>query len=133
MRKIVKSVEEAINTKIEPEEIIYLVKEMTRLRDEGHEPNWYTSIGILAERYRNERGKPFCITERMECLAEMMKDPRMRGWSLDGPQEGCMITSEAVFTATAKCTLQANEKQFWFDADEFFNIALMSTPSEGSA
>ena len=36
---------------IKPEEIVYLVKEMTSRHDENGKADWYTQVGILADRY----------------------------------------------------------------------------------
>jgi hypothetical protein len=57
----------------------------------------------------------------------------MRGWTLKGIEDGCLLTSEAIFRAAAKCSLRANAKRVWFDADEFFQIALSETSPEARA
>jgi hypothetical protein len=74
----------------------------------------------------------FCVSERMRCLAELMKDPRMRRWTIEDPDPACMITNHAVFHAVAKCSLQMDEKKVWFDADEFFRIVLEECEPEGT-
>jgi hypothetical protein len=123
--------------RIETEDILHLVQEMARPHDEGRErgrtPDMYSAVRILAERHRGDVGKPACIMQRMQCLEEVMKDSRMRGWSFDGPKEGCKITSEAVFRATAVCPLKATNKRLWLDADTFFEIVLRETDSRGNA
>jgi hypothetical protein len=88
--------------KIEPEEIIYVVKEIARLRDEGKGPDWYTMLFVLKERYEVEdmqvrMAKMFCISERMGCLVEITKDGRMRGWSIQAIEKECLLTNDAVF------------------------------------
>ena len=118
---------------IEPDEILYLVKEMTKRHDEGHEVSWSTQIGILADRYPRGNNRAFCIMERMQSLIEMMKDDRMRGWSMDGPDPKCNLTSEAVFSATALAPLHIHGHRVSFVADEFFEILLRETPHEGQA
>jgi hypothetical protein len=137
MSKVPAWARETVAMTIEPEDIVHLVQEMTRLHDEGRgegrTPDMYSAIGILAERHRGDVGKPACIMQRMRCLEEVMKDSRMRGWSFNGPEEGCKITSEAVFRATAICPLKATSKRLWFDADNFFEIVLRETDSEGNA
>ena len=131
--RISKDARELIETKVQPEEIIYLVQEMAKLHDEGRDPDWESSVLILVKRYPGEPGKTHCISERMRCLLEMTKDVRMRGWTMEGPEEGCLLTSEAVFRAAALCPLHGGSRRVWFDADEFFSIALGEMPSEGRA
>lgn len=125
-------------TRVKPEEIVYLVKEMARLHEDGQEPDFYSALAILALRYKTAKGKPisqkpFCIMERLQCLTNLMKDERMRGWSLKGIEEDCMLTNAAVFTATALCTLKEDGTQSYFDADEFFDIVLSESETEGRA
>jgi hypothetical protein len=67
----------------------------------------------------------------MRCLNDMLGDDRMRGWTIKGIEEGCLITNEAIFRAVAKCPLKASAKRTWFDADEFFNIALRDIQRNG--
>jgi hypothetical protein len=69
----------------------------------------------------------------MRCLLEMTKDVRMRGWAMKGPEEGCLLTNEAVFRAAALCPLGGGSRRVWFDADEFFSIASGETPTDGRA
>jgi hypothetical protein len=122
-------------TKIKPEEILYVVKEMTRLRQEGGEPDWYSMIFILSKRYKRKSDKMFCISERIGCLREMLKDERMRGWSMQTVDKDCLLTNGAVFRGVALCPLKRGEdrKRAYFDPDEFFNIVLQETQSEGRA
>jgi hypothetical protein len=44
-----------------------------------------------------------------------------------------MYTQRSIFVATAKCTVKSDGRYTWFDADEFFQIALADTELEGSA
>jgi len=131
--KIPSNVKRILKMKIDPDDIIYLVRSMNEQRNEGLKPDFYSTIGILSDRCRGQHGKAFCIIERMQALAEIMKDERIRGWSFEGTEKGCPYAHEAVFIATAKCTLRGDGKRTWFDADEFFGIALAETESEGSA
>jgi hypothetical protein len=55
------------------------------------------------------------------------------GWTLQGIEDGCLLTNEAIFRAAAKCPLRANAKRVWFDADEFFEIALGETETKARA
>jgi hypothetical protein len=57
-------------------------------------------------------------------LKRLLSDERIRGWTLQGIEKGCLLTNEAIFRAVAKCPVRANAKRVWFDADEFFEIAL---------
>ena len=71
------------NTKITPEEIIYLVTEMSRLKEAGGEPCFETAAFILSrhledEKLRDRVDKAFCIMERMRCLSLVANDDRMR-------------------------------------------------------
>jgi hypothetical protein len=120
-------------TKIKTEEILYVVKEMARLHKEGYEPDFYSMIFILSKRYKRGTGKVQSIVERMGCLVEMTKDARMRGWSIKGIEEGCMLTNEAVFRGVALCPMKRVGERMCFDPDEFFNIVLQESESEGRA
>ncbi len=122
---------------IATEEVTYLVEEMARRHQEREpgEVDFYTAVAILAERYVGTRDhhRSFCLMERMRCLTDLLRDERMRGWTIEAIEEGCLLTNEAIFQAVAKCPLKANTKRVWFDADEFFSIALSETEAEGRA
>ncbi len=133
MRKQPQAIQEAMDLTIDPEEILYVVTEMTRRHDKREAPDWFTSIGVLVERYPGDVERVFCITERMRCLVQMMKDSRMRRWTVDAKDPSCSITNEAVFRAAAKCPLVLRKKRMSFDADEFFRIVLEESDSEGTA
>jgi hypothetical protein len=88
-------------TKVKPQEILSLVQEMTRLHQEGEEPDFYTAVAILAERnkegsVRRRANKMFAITERMQCLAKLVEeqDVRMRGWTMNAIEVGCVLTTQ---------------------------------------
>ncbi len=132
MAKPPRKVVEAQQARIEPEEIVYLVTEMAKRHDEG--ADWYTQIAILADRYPMPSERPFAISERMECLLKMLKDERMRGWSMEVPDNhGCILTNEAVFRAAALVPLHIVGERFKFDAEEFFSIVLGEADAEGNA
>jgi hypothetical protein len=137
MAKVPKSIRHIQTMQIEPQEIMYLVEEMARLHDERGvgQVDSYTVVAILAERYRGTEahGRSFCIMERMRCLNSLLPDDRMRGRTLQGIEEGCLFTNEAIFRAAAKCPLRADAKRIWFDADEFLKTALSETEPEGRA
>lgn len=130
---IPKSVEEIQKLEIDPEEILYLVERMTALHDENDDVDWYTAMAVLAGRYEKDAVRMFCISERMACLSALVKDERMRGWSFQAAEPDCIITNTAVFDATARCTMKADEKHVWFDPDEFFQLILKESDSEGTA
>jgi hypothetical protein len=116
------------------EDILYLVQEMTRRHEESDDDNIgpETATIIMIARYPGQIGKVHAIMERMRLLPQMMKDPRMKGWSMD-KLEDCVLTSEAVFRAVARCPVRYDRvaDQTYFDADEFFVIVLDETPAEG--
>jgi hypothetical protein len=122
-------------TKIKPEEILYLVKEMARLHEEGSEPDWYSMVFILSDRYKRRMSKVLPIVERMGCLVEIMKDERMRGWSMQAIEKDCLLTNDAVFKGVALCPMKQDDdgKRLHFDPDEFFNIVLQQSESQGRA
>lgn len=125
-------VAEIIGEKIDPADIIHLVSEMAKLRDEGAEPNWYSQIGILAERFPRGSRKPLAITERMQALIPMLKDKRAKGWSFEGIEPGCTITHEAMFRAAALAPLHCPDgKKLKFKREEFFNVVLEQTEASG--
>ena|ERR1035437_106889 len=137
MGRIPKIIRDIQLMQIKAEEITDLVLEMARLHQERGpgKVDFYTAVGILAERYRDtkDHDRPFCVMERMRCLNGLLGDERMRGWTINGIEESCLLTNGAVFRAVAKCPLKANAKRVWFDADEFFDIVLSETESEGTA
>lgn len=116
---------------IEPEEIIYLVQEMTARARRGERPNWQTSIAILAEKYRGYPDRIHCISVRIRCLTDMMEDGRMAAWVRVAPEFDYSLTKKAVFRATARCPLILREKQYRFDPDVFFRIVLEEADAEG--
>jgi hypothetical protein len=128
-----KGLQKIYATKIKPEEILYLVKEMARLHEEGSEPDWYSMVFILSNRYKRRTGKVLSIIERMGCLVEMTKDARMRGWSMQALEKGCLLTNDAVFKGVALCPMKRIGERMRFDPDEFFNIVLQQCDSEGRA
>jgi hypothetical protein len=116
---------------IEPEEIIYLVREMTARARRGERPDWHTSIAILAEKYRSEPDRVYCISARIRCLVEMMKDPRMAAWVRAAPEPDYSLTKEPVLRATARCPLVMGERRYRFDTVVFFRIVLEEADAEG--
>lgn len=121
------------DTRIDPEEIIFLVQEMENLHDEGMETSWYTSLAILADRYKEDHNRVVCISERMMCLTEVMEDDRMRAWARKPAGKEYTLTNQAAFIATAKCPLRFKDEKLFFDPEEFFQLALIESPAEGSA
>jgi hypothetical protein len=118
---------------IEPEEITYLVKKMANCHDANGNADWYTQVGILADRYPGNSSRVFCLMERMQCLIGMMKDSRMKGWSMNVDDPNCLLTHDAVFRATALAPMYVNGQRLQFKADEFFDLVLSEAPSEGNA
>jgi hypothetical protein len=137
MGKIPASISEIQAMQIAPEEITYLVQELAQQHQErgsGEIDDFHTAVAILAERYRDrEPNRPLCVIERVRCLAALITDNRMCGWTLQGIEEGCLLTNEAIFRATAKCPLRADAERVWFDADEFFEIVLRETEPQARA
>ena len=118
------------------EDILYLVQEMARRHEESDNEDigMETAAIIMIARYPGQVQKVHTIMERMRLVPEMMKDPRMRGWTID-KHDDCVLTSEAVFRAVAKCPVRYDRTtdRSYFDADEFFRIVLDETPSGGTA
>src|SRR5271156_1291664 len=125
---------EIIAEQIDPADIILLVSQMAKLKDEGREPDWYSQIGILADRFPRGSQKPLVIMERVQALIPMLKDKRAKGWSFEGVEPGCTITHEAMFRAAALAPLHCRDgRKLKFEPDEFFKIALEQTESNGPA
>lgn len=133
MTELPKKLQDIYGLHIESEEIIHLVQEMAKLREEGQDTNWYTSIGILAERYKDDRDRAVCISERMMCLTNVMNDDRMRAWTRKPDGKEYVLTNQAAFIAAAKCPLRYKDEKLFFDPEEFFQIALAESPAEGEA
>jgi hypothetical protein len=66
-------------------------------------------------------------------LSKLMKDDRMHGWTMETNDPKCVLTNSAVFDAVALCPLRVKDDHFYFDADEFFKIALEEVEPEGHA
>jgi hypothetical protein len=128
--------QEITSLKIDPDDVAYLAQEMAG-RDRQENIDFFTLIAILGRRFRGQEksaDRIFCISARMECLSElMMKDERMRGWTIDIDTPQCTFAHAAVFRAAAVCTLRVDGDRFYFNADEFFNIALAEIEPEGNA
>jgi hypothetical protein len=125
--------DDAVRLKIEPEEIAYLVQEMARQHVLNEGTDFFTSIAILMDRYEGQEkiaDRIYCITIRMRCLAGLMRDKRMQGWKMETSDPECTFTNAAVFDSVAVCSLQKEDERFYFDADEFFRIALEPEPEE---
>jgi hypothetical protein len=90
------SLSDIYKLKIKPKEILDLVKEMTLLHNGGEQPDWFTAVAILSRRHDKETYKVFCIIERMRCLADISKDERMRGWSMEAVER-------TAFSQTKRC------------------------------
>lgn len=126
--------QEITELEINPEDVAYLAVEMAR-RDHPEDVDFFTLIAILGERFRGQEksaDRMFCISTRMECLSELMRDERMRGWIVE-TNTRCTIANWAVFHAAAVCTLQVQDDRFYFDAEEFFKIALAELEPVGHA
>jgi len=110
---------------------------MSRLKESGGEPCFESAVLILSERYEDDDtkdiDKAFCIMERMRCLSLVAKDDRMRGWTKDSVDKDCLLRNEAIFRAAASCPVRDEDGKPYFDADEFFSLALNESPSEGNA
>jgi hypothetical protein len=124
-------------TKVKPEEIVYIVSNVARLHEEGEKTNSETAMFILLDRYRGKRnllGKCVAIMERLQCLSNLIQknDERLRGWTMDAVEPNCKFTHAAVFAATALCSLRRGDSdRFYFDPDEFFDLALGEAESKG--
>ena len=127
-------VEKAMGLKIKPSDIKFLVSEMAKLHDTDALKGFEAQVFILLKRHgKKKTDKIFAIVERMRCLLALMEDERMRGWTLEGLEPGCILTHEAVFDATASCRLRDKDGHFAFDPDEFFELALKYREAEGNA
>ena len=133
--RVPKSIKAIQAMQIKDEEIFYLVEEMGRLHQELEpgEVDWYSAMAIMAEKSPDDHERIFCIMERMQCLMSLLKDERMRGWTMKGIEEGSLFTNEAIFRAVARCPLQADKQRMWFNPEEFFKLALRETDSKGRA
>jgi hypothetical protein len=127
------------STKITPEEIIWLVKELGQRRAEGEKADYVAASFMLFQKYDRDddeqHDKPLVIMQRMDCLIKLVEqnDERMRGWTLEGKEEGCLLTNGAVFRATALCRIRRKDNHAYFNADEFFDMVLTESEPVGSA
>jgi hypothetical protein len=127
--------QEITELEINPEDVTYLAQEIARC-DRAEDADFFTLIAILGQRFRGQEksaDRMFCISTRMECLSELMKDKRMRGWTIETNDPQCTVANAAIFYAAAICTLRVEDDRFYFDADEFFRIALEGIEPEGHA
>lgn len=116
---------------IEPEEILWLVQQMTARARRGESPDWQTSITVLARKYRGDPQRVYSISMRIRCLVDMMKDARMAAWVRAAPEIDYSLTKEPVFRATARCPLILEENRYRFDPDVFFRLVLEEAEGEG--
>lgn len=126
--------QEITDLEVDPKDVAYLALEMAQRNQT--DVDFFTLIAILGERFRgqeNSADRMFCISTRMECLSELMKDERMRGWTIETDNPRCTLANWAVFYAAAVCTLRVQDDCFYFEADEFFKIALQEVEPEGHA
>jgi hypothetical protein len=128
----------ALNLKIRPDEITYLVEEVAKRHDQSEKPDFYTSMAILLHRYKGKKraaDRMFTISTRMHCLGELMKveDARWSGWSKMTSDSGCVLAHQAIFEATALCPIRTDRERTYFEADEFFKLALERAVPEGNA
>jgi hypothetical protein len=84
MSKIPKSIRDVQAMQVAKEEITYLIAEMVRQHEEREpgEVDVYTSVAILAERYRDDHQRSFCIMERMRCLMALFGRVKKESQSL---------------------------------------------------
>jgi hypothetical protein len=135
--KTVKTWEDLYATKVKPQEILDVVTSMAHLHEEGKNPDFYTAMFLVTDQHKGKKNateKSFVIIERLQCLSRLIqkKDSRMRGWTMDGIEEGCSLTNEAVFTATALCPMKRNgDERTYFHSDEFFDIVLRECEPQG--
>jgi hypothetical protein len=136
MAKIPAIIREIQAMQVMPEEITYFVQQLAQQQQDrvAGDADFYTVVAMLAERYQGaDQHRSFCVMERMRCLVHLMSDERMRGWTVKSIDEDRLFTNEAIFRATAKCPLHADATQVWFDADEFFQVALSETQPQARA
>jgi len=134
--KRTKTWDDLYSTKVKPEEILDVVTSMARLHEEGKNPDFYTAMFLVTDRHKGKKNavdKSFVIIERLQCLGRIIerKDARLRGWTMEGIEEGCLLTNEAVFTAAALCSMKKENERMYFDPDEFFDIVLRESESQG--
>jgi hypothetical protein len=116
---------------IEPGEILSLVQEMTARARRGERSDWESSIAVLAEKYRGDPDRVYCISVRIRCLADMMKDARMAAWVRPAPELDYSLTKVPVFRATARCPLILARERYRSDPDVFFRVVLEEADAEG--
>ena len=122
MREIPQSIRAIQSLIIEPEEIRFVVRELTKHRTSSHDGDWFTAMAILVQRYPGDLKRSCCISDRMECAVPLLNDRRMQGVAPDA-RNTSGSSSQALFHAVAKCPLRTDGRRVWFDADEFFAIA----------
>lgn len=122
MRDIPQSIKAIQSLVIDPEEIRFIVRELTKEQNSSREAEWYALMTILVQRYPGDLQRSCCISDRMECAVPLMKDRRMKEIAPD-LKDTSRSTTQALFHAVAKCPLRTDGKRVWFDPDEFFALA----------
>src|SRR5579875_2439510 len=114
-------VAETIAAEIDPEDIFYVVSGMNQKQEEGSNPDWYSAVFLLFDRFPPGSRKPFAIMSRMEALKPMLSDKRAQGWSFEMAQKGAAMMHPAMFRATALAPLyeKKNGKGVRFKREEF--------------
>jgi len=118
---------------IESDEILSLIEEMAERHETNDDVDFETVMIVLVRRYPRDPDRAFCISQRVLCLNPMMKDERMRGWTIKTIDPNCTLTNYAVFRAVAKCPLRLDNDHIRFDSDEFFRLVLEESDSETMA
>jgi hypothetical protein len=121
-----------VEMEISPEEITDLVQEIAKKRNGGIETDWHTMLGMLADRYRDDCDRAFCVHERMQCLINVMEDDRMRAWTKGPSDKPFWYVNTAAFIAAAKCPLRFRD-ELYFDPEEFLLVALEESTPEAHA
>jgi hypothetical protein len=129
-------VEQAQNAKISFKDAAAILTQAAALPAERRD--FYGLMAIVIEQFKSAdmsktSRKAFAFMERMHCLAEISKKPKMKAWMKDnGLDDGGVLIEESVVRAMLNCTLiYEGDKGPQFDSDEFFDLALKSRKTEG--
>lgn len=132
-------VTEAINTPVSYDDAHWILSQAAELPADRRD--FYGLMAIVMERFKGKEihkasRQAFAFMERVRCLSDMCKTPKIKAWMRDsGLDDGSVLIEESIVKATANCPLQYNGKtdKIFFDENEFFDIALQERETEGVA
>lgn len=134
MRSKIEAIERLV---IDTEEILWIVREQMKIYESGVKLDGYSelgfTIGLLMDKYSDDTTRAYCISERISCLTGVLRDERIRAFTNEELDPSRLGVRHEVFEAAAVCPIHCDEKNAWFDTEEFIALVLRLTSDMGRA